>query len=92
MAFKEGRIALAINSYKSGYFTSICEAAGMYNISESILQTCLQERPSQQEYWSVNHKLTATEELTLVNWILFMDERGLPVRTALIRDIAILLL
>ncbi len=33
-----------------------------------------------------------TEELILVNWILSMDKRGLPVRTASIRDMANLLL
>src|SRR3954469_12461411 len=92
LASKEGRMALAINSYNSGYFTSIRSAANMYDVSESTLRTRLQGRPSRQEYRSINHKLTATEELTLVDWILSMDERGLPVRMASIRDMAILLL
>jgi hypothetical protein len=92
LASKEGRMALAINSYKSGYFTSIREAAGTYDISESTLRTRLQGRPSRQEYRSVNHKLTAIEEQILVDWVLSIDERGSPVRTTLIRDMANLLL
>jgi hypothetical protein len=91
-ASKEGRMALAINSYNLGYFTSIRSAANTYDVPESTLRTRLKGRPSRQEYRSVNHNLTDTEELVLVNWILSMDERGLPVRTALIRDMANLLL
>ena len=85
-------MALAINSYKSGYFTSIREAAATYDVPRSTLQARLHGRASQQEIRSTNLKLTNTEELTLVNWILSMDERGLPVCTASIRDIANLLL
>lgn len=92
LASKEGRMALAINSYNSGYFTSIRSTADTYDVPESTLQTRLKGRPSRQEYRSVNHNLTDTEELILVDWILSMDEWGLPVRTASIRDIANLLL
>lgn len=92
LASKEGRMALANNSYKSGYFTSVREAAITYDIPKSTFQTRLQGRPSRQEYRSVNCKLTDTEESVLVDWILSMDERGLPVRTASIRDMATLLL
>ena len=92
LASKEGRMALALNSYKSGYFTSQRDAATTYEVSKTTLRARLAGRVSQQEYRSVNHKLTDTEELTLVNWILSMDERGLPVRTTSIRDMANLLL
>jgi hypothetical protein len=92
LASKEGRMALAINAYKSGSFTSIHEAAVTYEVSYTTLRARLQGRVSRQEIRSANLKLTDTEEQTLVNWILSMDERGLPVRTASIRDIANLLL
>jgi hypothetical protein len=85
-------MALAINAYKSGSFTSIHEAAVTYEVSYTTLRARLQGRVSRQEIRSANLKLTDTEEQTLVNWILSMDERGLPVRTALIRDMANLLL
>jgi hypothetical protein len=89
---KEGRMALAIDSYKSGYFTSIREAAATYEVSHITLRARLQGRVSRQEIQSANLKLTNTEELTLVDWILSMDERGLPVRITSIRDMANLLL
>ena len=89
---KEGRMALAINSYKSGYFTSKREAAASYEVSYTTLRARLEGRVSRQEIRSANLKLTDTEELTLVDWILSMDERGLPVRTTSIRDMANLLL
>ena len=74
-------MALAVNSYKSGHFTSIRGAADTYDIPESTLQTRLKGTRPQRENRSVNCSLTTTEELTLINWILSMDERGLPVRT-----------
>ena len=64
----------------------------MYDIPKSTLQTRLRGIPSRHEIRSVNLNLTDTEELTLVNWILSMDERDLPVRIPLIRDMANLLL
>jgi hypothetical protein len=92
LASKEGRMALAINSYKSGSFTSIREAANTYEVSHTTLRARLQGRVPRQEIRSANLKLTDTEEQTLVNWILSMDGRGLPVRIASIRDMANLLL
>jgi hypothetical protein len=68
LASKEGRMALAINSYKSGSFTSIREAANTYGVPESTLRTRLQRRPSRQEIRSANLKLTDTEEQTLIDW------------------------
>src|ERR1700722_106466 len=92
LASKEGRMALAIASYNSGYFTSMRGAADTYKVPESTLRTRLKGRPSRQEYRSVNHNLTDIEERVLVDWILSMDKRGLLVHTASIRDMANLLL
>jgi hypothetical protein len=89
---KEGRIALAINAYRSGYFTSIRSAAVSYDIPRSTLQARLQGRAPRHEKRSANLKLTDTEELVLVQWILSMSDRGLLVRIAHIRQKADLLL
>jgi hypothetical protein len=67
LASKEGRMALAINSYKSGSFTSIRSAANTYGIPESTLRLRLRGRPSREEKRSANLKLTDTEEQTLIN-------------------------
>jgi len=89
---KEGRMALALNAYKSGYFTSIRSAADTYGVPESTLRTRLKGRLARHEKQSVNRKLSNTEESTLVKWILSMDERGLPPHTRHIRQMADLLL
>jgi hypothetical protein len=89
---KEGRIALAIHAYKSGHFTSIRGAANTYDIPEATLRARLKGRSARRETRPTNCKLTDTEELTLVNWILSRDERGLPVRIAEVREMADLLL
>jgi hypothetical protein len=91
-ASREGRIALAINMYNSGYFTSIRGAADAYDVPFTTLRARLQGRRARQETRSANCKLTDTEELTLVNWILSRSERGLPVRISEIRQMADLLL
>ena len=67
LASKEGRMALAMNTYKLGYFTSVREAADTYEVPESIFRTRLRGIPAQQEYRSVNLKLTSIEEETLIN-------------------------
>ena len=92
MTSKDSRMALALNAYKSGYFTSIRAAANTYDISECTLRARLRGRASRQEIRSVNLKLTDTEESTLIQWILSMSDRGLPVRTSHIRQMANLLL
>jgi hypothetical protein len=89
---KEGRIALAIYAYKSGHFTSIRGAANTYDIPEATLRARLKGRSARRETRPTNCKLTDTEELTLVNWILSRDERGLPVCITKVREIADLLL
>jgi hypothetical protein len=66
-ASKEGRMAFAVNSYNTGRLTSIRGSANLYDVAESTLRTRLKGRPSRQEYWSVNHKLTAIEEQILVD-------------------------
>jgi len=92
LASKEGRMAFAIDLYQLGYFTSIREAVVIYKVSCTTLQARLQGYTSQQEKRSTNLKLIDTEEFTLVDWILSIDEQGLLLYIASIRDIANLLL
>lgn len=84
-------MAFSINSHKLGHFTSIREAADTHDISRLTMQARLHGRVA-QEIRPANLKLTDTEEQVLVTWILSMDERGSPVRTASIRDMANLLI
>jgi hypothetical protein len=85
-------MALAINAYKLGYFTSKRCVAIAYDVPESTLRMRLLGTRTHQESRSVNLKLTETEKLTHVEWILSIANRGLPVCQASIREMANLLL
>jgi hypothetical protein len=81
------RITLALEALKQAQCTSVRSAATAYDVPESTLRYHLHQHPSRR---SAMCKLT--EELTLVEWILCMDERGLPPRANTVRHIANLLL
>jgi hypothetical protein len=80
LAQKEDRIALAVQAFKQGHFSSLRVAAQTYDIPESTLRGRVKGVVARRDLRSVNSKLTATEESTLVQWILSMDQRGLPLR------------
>jgi helix-turn-helix, Psq domain len=77
---REGRIALAIEALKQGYFNSLLGAAKSYDVPESTLRYRMKGNPARRDQRPPNCKLTATEESTLVQWILSMDQRGLAPR------------
>ena len=92
LAQKEGRIALAMQALKQSHISNIHAAAQMYDISNSTLRRRVKGIDARRDSIPVNRKLTTTEELTLTEWILSMDQRGLPLRTQSIRQMANLLL
>jgi Tc5 transposase DNA-binding domain/helix-turn-helix, Psq domain len=89
---REGRIALAIEALKQGYFTSPKAAAKAYDVPYSTFLRRVRDRPARRDIRPPNCKLTATEELTLVQWILSMDQRGLAPRPDSVQQMANLLL
>lgn len=89
---QEGRIALAMDAIQKGHFTSARAAAKSYDVLPSTLQNRINGRPAQRDSRPTNRKLTDTEESTLVQWILSMDQRGLPPRPDSVRQMANLLL
>jgi len=89
---KEGRILLAIRAFRNGQFSSIRAAARAYDVPRSTLTTRLQGRTARADSTPNNQKLTPTEESTLVEWILSMDQRGLPLQATTVRQMANLLL
>ncbi|EEA25964.1 hypothetical protein TMatcc_005785 [Talaromyces marneffei ATCC 18224] len=82
----EGKIELAISDLKNERIRSIREAARIYTIP----RTTLQERMKGVQYRQItranHHKLTQSEEDSLVKWILDLDRRGLPPRHSLVRE------
>jgi hypothetical protein len=92
LAQKEGRIALALQAFKRGQFSSVYATAKAYDIPESTLRGRVNGIDARRDSVPINRKLTPIEESTLIEWILSMDQRGLPVRSDLIRQMANILL
>jgi helix-turn-helix, Psq domain len=89
---REGRIALAIEALKQGYFTSLKGAAKSYDVPYTTLRRRVHNCPARCDQRSPKCKLIAIEESTLVQWILLMDQRGLVPRPDSVRQMANLLL
>ena len=82
----EGKIELAISDLKNGRICSIREAARMYTVARTTLQDRMNGVPYRQIIHSNGHKLTQSEEDSLVKWVLDLDRRGLPPRHSLVRE------
>jgi hypothetical protein len=89
---KEGRILLAISALKKQEISNIREAARVYNIPRSTLQDRLRGKTFRNEARANSHKLTQSEEESLVRWILSMDQRGAAPRPSHVREMANILL
>ena len=88
----EGRVVLAIQAFEQGHFTSLFAASTAYGAPYSTVRRRVNGRVARHDSKPTNLKLTPTEESTLVEWILSMDERGLPPRADSVRQMANLLL
>jgi len=85
---KEGCIPLALNAYKKSLFKSISKIASVYDISPTILKRCVKGIPAHKDLITNNHKLTNTEESTLLVWILDLDQCGLPLQISTVHYLA----
>ena len=63
---QEGQIALALQAYQGGHFTSKRAAANAYDIPESTFRSRVNSTPARRDSRPVNCKLSDTEELTLI--------------------------
>lgn len=85
---REAAIAAAIRDLESGHFTSRRKAAAAYNIPESTLRG----RQGGSQNRAVAHqnqqRLTPEQEESIVEWILYEDDRGYPPSHARAREAA----
>jgi membrane-bound lytic murein transglycosylase B len=75
---REGRLSLAIASYRNNLKQSLRTLARTYDVPKSTLHTRLHGTQPQLETVSVRRKLSPSEEQSLVQWILDLDRRGFP--------------
>ena len=81
-----------MQAIKQGQISSLRAAAQTYDVPKSTLRRRVKGTDARRDSIPQNRKLTTTEESTLIEWILSMDQRGLPVRSDSIRQMANLLL
>ena len=72
-ASKDGRMALAVQAYQDGHFTSKRSAANTYDVPESSFRYRVAGHPARRDSKPTNRKLTDTEESVLVQWISSID-------------------
>ena len=89
---QEARIILAMEATRTTKKMNITRAAKTYNVPPSTLRDRLRGHVLLAERHNAQHKLTLTEEETLVRYILDLDSRGFPTRISGVEDMANLLL
>ena len=89
---QEGRILLAIKDIQNGSTNSIRQIAERFCIPRSTLQRRLDGQQFRADTRPSGHKLTQTEEESLVQYILDMDMRGSAPRPAAVQEMANILL
>ena len=88
----EDQLQLAIEDYRQGKFTSIRKAAEAYDIYHQTMSNRINGIPTLNNAQQKNRKLSVSEELALVQWILSIDERGMSPTIDYTRQMASLLL
>jgi len=86
--FKEGRIDLAIQAHKKGQITSFWAATSTYDVPRSTAQLRVKGIKPKRNSIALNCCLTLAQEESLKQWILSMDQRGMPPRIAIVRQMA----
>jgi hypothetical protein len=84
-SYTEGRIELAIQAFKKGQFQSLQAAALTYDAPITTVRRPARGIRSRRNSQPSNRKLSSTEEETLLQWILSMNQRGMPPTTASVR-------
>ena len=90
--YKEGRLDPAVQAYKRGDFQSYTAAANAYDVPRKTLQRRLLGVQPKLGSIATNRLLLTTEEDTLIQWILSIDQRGILPRPSTVREMARLLL
>jgi hypothetical protein len=91
-ANQEGKILLAIKAIQKKSASSFREAAEIYDVPWTTLRDRFNGTRNRGDTRANSHKLTQTEEESLVEWILSMDSRGAAPRPSTIQEMANILL
>jgi hypothetical protein len=84
----EGDILLAIQTIRLGQIPSIRQAVSVYKVPNSTLRRRMNGIRSKRDSFIGKQRLTPSEENVLVQKVLELDSRGIPVRLDRLRDFA----
>ena len=76
--FREGRLLLSINAHKQGQFIYFWKATAMYNVPRTTAGWRAKGTQPKRGSIASNRRLTPAQEENLKQWILSMDQRGMP--------------
>jgi hypothetical protein len=85
---QEGRIDLALQGFQSGQFETIRRAATAFNVPHQRLSDRLHGIGFRPRKRANGHKLTSSEEHTIIQYILDLDARGFAPRLSEVADMA----
>jgi hypothetical protein len=85
---EEGRVDLALQAYTLGQSKSLRRAAATFNVKHQRLSDRLPGITSRAQTQPNCQKLTATEEQTIIRYILDLDTRGFAPRLYQVADMA----
>jgi helix-turn-helix, Psq domain/Tc5 transposase DNA-binding domain len=87
-SFQEGRLLLSIDAHKKGQFTSFRKATSTYDVPRTTARRRVKGIQPKRGSIASNRRLTLAQEEILKQWILSMDQRGMPPRIAIVRQMA----
>ena len=85
---REGKIQLALSAYSTRQFRSLRHAAEAFNVPHATVARRYNGITHRLDTRNAQHKLTATEEQTIVRYILDLDSRGFAPRLCEVADMA----
>jgi hypothetical protein len=89
---KAGCMVLTAQAFQRGQISSIQATANLYNVPRTSLSHHLWERILRVDSFANGHKLTQTEEQTLLNWVLDIDAHSYLPRIYVVGNAAKILL
>ena len=89
--FQEGRLILAIDAHKQGQFQSFRATTSTYDVPRTTARRRDKGIKAKRGSIASNRRLTPAQEESLKQWILSMDQRGMPPRATAVRQMASLL-
>jgi hypothetical protein len=89
---KESRILLAIKAFQQNKNLSIRKVAWVYNVCRQTVQNRMKGMPLKADSHNGRHLLTKSEENCFIEYILDLNNRGIPPRVTGVKDMANLLL